>query len=237
MFFRYAKLDRIKVNRQEGMAMELQKNDLIVFEGDSLTRREMGWSRDTWPFLRLMNWDNSWAEKLAEWLFCWRPDLCLSFKHAAVGGSNSRGIKERLPGVLELKPNWVILTIGNNDPFQGVSLEEFEKNINEYVKQLNEVDCKVLFLGGFRPMPGLEEGNNDKYHIKKKYHQKLKEIADATGNYYLDIGQGLYRRAVTLYEQCDLHSVYGDGTHFNNVGNTIMAGLVLQAFGITNIKE
>lgn len=88
----------------------------IVFEGDSLTSRMMGPNREGWPLLYMNNWDKTWADEVARFLFAWRPDLGLKCHQCAIGGSSCRELTERFDRfVLPYKPDWVLMTMGGND--------------------------------------------------------------------------------------------------------------------------
>ena len=54
----------------------LRRGQMIVFDGDSLTRRCGPPSYDNWPYLRLMNWQDSYADRVAEgpWVNGASPD-------------------------------------------------------------------------------------------------------------------------------------------------------------------
>src|SRR5512146_2150541 len=115
----------------------LRVGQTVVFEGDSLTSRRTPPCLDDWPYLRLSNWQRTYAEEVAEWLFCNRPDLRLTFHTAAVGGSSCVELRERYEQrVKPLRPAWVILTLGGNDSARKVPLGEFRRTLDEYCRQL-----------------------------------------------------------------------------------------------------
>ena len=70
----------------------LRPGQCIVFDGDSLTSRRMRPSLDTWPYLRLMNWERTYADRVAEWLFCNRPDLRLMEAATATSAEASESV-------------------------------------------------------------------------------------------------------------------------------------------------
>lgn len=214
------------------MVLDFKKNDVVVFDGDSLTRRSMTVNRNDWPYLRLMNWDDSWANTVEELMFCWRPELDLKFFNTAVGGSTSQDLFNRVEEcVLPLNPNWVIVTIGTND--SNIStLSEFDEMMRKYIERLNEkILVKVLLLGGFRESAKFV-GEKACYNRAIPFFEALKQIAVDTGNYYLDVGEILAKKSEILFKQSEAHTVFGDGVHFNKIGNNIIAGEVLKAFGI-----
>jgi lysophospholipase L1-like esterase len=213
----------------------LKPGQTIVFEGDSLTSRRMPPNLDTWPFLRLMNWHGSWADVISELLFCWRPDLNLKFRTAAVGGSSCRNLTERFERVvLPHRPDWVLLTLGGNDSAQQIPLTEFREKMTTYVRRVKkECSGRVAFISGFQPAPLYPKEKANLNARRQRYHRALKNIASREGALYIDAGTALKTRAQLLYRQSEYHTIYSDGGHFNAVGNIIIAGEVLRALHVT----
>ena len=213
------------------MVLEFKKNDVVVFDGDSLTRRSMSINRNDWPYLRMMNWDKSYADLVEELVFSWRPELDIKFFNTAIGGSTCKNLLSRYDEcVLPLKPNWVIATVGTNDSVME-SIEGFIVSLYEYLRIVKEFNnAKVLLLGGFKACSNYL--GDAAFKNALPYYEALKQIAQETGNYYLDIGEVLFNKSHILYQQSECHTVYSDGLHFNKLGNNIIAGEVLKFFGI-----
>ena len=212
----------------------LQRGQMIVFEGDSLTNRRGGPSLDTWPFLRLMRWNGSWADQAAELLFAWRPELELRFHNAAVGGSSCRELTERLErSVLPHKPDWVFLTLGANDAARGIPVKEFEQTLSAYARRLKEAcGARLGFVSGFHPIPRkLESGIESKMKVPP-YYRKLQAVAARHNGLYLNVGRRLYEKAAVLRKQSTHHTIFSDGSHFNELGDLIIAGEVLRELGV-----
>jgi len=215
--------------------MELKKGQLIVFDGDSLTNRRSVGRPDTWPFLRLMNWDKPWPDLMAEMLFCWRPELSLSFFNAASGGSTCRGLAERLEAnVLARKPNWVIASLAGNDARVGVPPVEFRETMAAYARRLTEeAGAEVLFVGFSEQGPDYPKA--DTLDARRAFYDILSGIAAQVGGvHYADIGPSLAAKAAALREQSEYHTIYADGGHFNAVGHLIVAGEILHLFGVVS---
>ena len=213
--------------------MELKKGQLILFDGDSLTNRRSAGCQDTWPFLRLMNWDKPWPDTLAELLFCWRPELKLSSFNAASGGSTCRGLAERFEAnVLARKPGWVIASLAGNDARVGVPHEEFRETMSTYARRLvEEAGAEVLFLGLSEHGPNYPKA--DTQDARQAFYGILRDIAAGGGGvHYADLGPSLAAKAVALREQSEYHTLYAEGAHFNAVGNLVVAGELLRLFGV-----
>ncbi|NLF38354.1 hypothetical protein GX586_02845 [bacterium] len=212
----------------------LKPGQTIMFDGDSLTSRRMPPCLDTWPFLRLANWHISYAELVQEWLFCNKPDLRLTFRNAAVGGSSCRNLLDRLDSmVMPCKPDWVVFSIAGNDAAQNIPAAEFREKLLKYCTQLKKAHgTRFLFLGGFdKPF-----GSIKKSIAKRRQNYAIaRDIMKQVGGIYFDIGIPMKKKADLLLKQSPYHTIISDA-HFNLLGNHIIAGLVLEALGVISIR-
>jgi lysophospholipase L1-like esterase len=217
------------------MPLELLPNQMIVSDGDSLSNRRSAGNPDTWPFLRLMNWDKPWPDIMAEMLFCWCPELKLKFFNAASGGSTCRGMAERFEErVLSRQPDWTIASVAGNDVRVGVPPDEYRDVMTTYARRLTEeVGGQVLYYGLSECGPDYPEHKVQSMDGRRAMYTILEEIAAGMdGVHYVDIGPNVAAKSNALKEQSELHTIYGDGGHFNAVGNMIVAGEILRVFGI-----
>ena len=214
-------------------APQFEKGQKIIVDGDSTSNRRSVKSPDTWPFLRLMNWDKIWPDLMAELLFCWRAELALSFFNAASGGSTCRGLAERLEtNVLARKPQWVIATVAGNDAHLAIPVEEYRSTMTTYAKRITEeAGAKVLFFGISEHGPDYPK--EETLPARRAYYNVLAGIAtEIKGVHYADIGPRMAAKARHLREQYEGHTIYGDAGHFNAVGHMIVAGEILRVFGV-----
>ena len=219
------------------MALRFGRNQMIVCDGDSLTNRRSVGNPDTWPFLRLMNWDKPWPDTMAEMLFCWRPELNLKFFNAASGGSTCRDMAARFEQrVLARKPDWVIASVAGNDARLRVPPADYRSIMTAYARRLTEeAGARVLFFGLSRFGPDWPGGKAGTLARRRAYYRILAGIASRVkGVHYVDIGPAVASKAAALKRQHELHTIYGDNGHFNALGNLIVAGEILKIFGIVN---
>ena len=202
----------------------------ILIEGDSLSER----NKIRWPYLRMMNWDLSWGDELEEAVFCWRPDADVAFLNNAVGGSCIKNLIERLDRLEEFSPDIVLFTLGTNDPNFGISPEEYRDLLKSYLDRVNAAGAKAVMMGGMKKCPNYSDPTGEAFTKSEPYFEVMEKLADDTGNYYLNIGDELLSASEALYGKCELHTIYSDGVHFNQVGAKIIAGAVLKMFGILN---
>ena len=215
-------------------AIGFQKNQTVVFDGDSLTALRRPPAMDQWPWLRISNSHRSWADVFSELIFSWQPELNLTFRTTAVAGSTCRDLKERFDStVAVIKPDWVFITLGSNDTRCEIPLDEFEATLREYAQRIGEWGGQVVFLYGLKPCPNASDNAEAKAEKRLPYDAIEENLADEYAHVHgVDVGTGLLEKAQVLYEQCDLHNVYSDGTHFSNLGAIILAGEVLKACGV-----
>jgi len=206
----------------------------VVFEGDSATHRGAGATKSTWPYLRLMNWDRTWADHLSELLFCWRPDLKLEFINAATGGATCRKVMSRLEDiVLPAKPGWVISTTGGNDARVGVPLEEYAETYRSYCTRLNdECGTQVLFIGHWS-FP-VDRPKKMQPEVNGAYYDALESVcAELPFAHFARMADALTEKARLLKEQFEGHTLFtGPDNHYNAVAHIMIAGEILKRFGI-----
>jgi hypothetical protein len=63
------------------------------------------------------------------------------------------------------------------------------------------------------------------------YWQAGREIVEAQGGRFLDVGPYLQTRAKALDRRWKNHTVYSNGVHYNALGNELITGAVLEALG------
>ena len=216
----------------------LSKSEIIVFDGDSITSRRIGPSRDTWPYLRLTNAERQYPERVDEWLFCNRPDLKTSCKVAAVGGSTCAAMLERFETALAPhQPTLVVFTVGSNDAAHGVSLGTFLHHLTDYCDRVQHLGAKLLYISGMKPCPNLEESLCQRLETCQSYYRAAMDTVVQLGGQVLDIGDEMQARAKALVALYSGHTVYSDGQHFNAIGNHIIAALVLEKLGVLTLSR
>jgi len=206
----------------------------ILFEGDSLTAFRVPPCLDTWAWQRLSASHYGYPEKVGDWVFCQRPDLNLSCRIGAVGGSIMADVAQRCATVTEVvKPGIVVMTIGSNDAARAIPLPEFRKQVESYARRLHEC-CggRILYLGNIVACPGATEGSGEKRAAAKPYYDAVSEVVTAHQGLAVDLGAVLLAKSTVLVRQYSGHTIYHDGGHFNAVGNEIIAGVVLRALGL-----
>lgn len=205
----------------------------VLFEGDSLTGFRVPPCLDTWAWQRLSNAHIGYPERVGDWLFCNRPDLRLTVRNGAVGGSIMADVMTRFAAVTgALKPGLVVMTIGGNDMARGVPLATFREQVGEYCSRLAAAGGRVIYLGNPAACHGAAPDLAERRAKAQPYYRSAAELVTAAGGLAVDLGPILLHRTEALRTQYDGHTIYHDGGHFNAVGNEILAGIVLRAMGL-----
>lgn len=125
--------------------MRLRDGDTLVFFGDSITRRsEIKDAAD--PRVKFsLNYDDSYVDLFLQRLVIHYPKLDLKTYNLGVGGDTVNGLMERFWELESLKPNWVVLCIGQNDA-KTLSPAQFQEQLSYLLEQLADLRCKTVQL-------------------------------------------------------------------------------------------
>lgn len=220
--------------------LPIKSGDTIAFLGDSITQagnRKHGYIQLVMQSLKQQGID---------------------VKHipAGKGGHKSNNMLARLDNdVISKKPQWMLLSCGVNDvwhfqlklgerTFEGVSLEDFKKNITEIIDKAQAENIKVMILTatmiGEDPTSELnqnlipyneflrtiaKEKNCMLADLNQEMQEALKKIPDEKGKANM-FGDPTYKRDIK-------NKLTSDGCHMNRAGNQMMAKGVLRAFGMS----
>jgi lysophospholipase L1-like esterase len=156
---------------------------------------------------------------------------------AGVGGNTSKDMLARLDkDVLSKKPDWMTLSCGVNDVWHGptgVDLETYKKNITSIVDQASAAGIKVCILTATMIYEDPANPNNQKLAAYNDFLRGLAKqrnlpLADLNADMQAELAQ---MRAGTPPPG---NLLTFDGVHMNGLGNEMMAGGILKAFGLTD---
>jgi lysophospholipase L1-like esterase len=188
-----------------------------------------------------------------------KEGLKLSPVAAGKSGNKSNDMLARLDkSVISKNPDWMTLSCGVNDvwhytlrlgkrTFQGVSLDDYKKNIRQIIEKAEAADIKVVILTSTMIGEDPEKETNKKLipyndflreiakekklpvaDLSKDMHAALKGITDVAGKANM-FGEPKYQRNIK-------NKLTSDGCHMNKLGNIMMAKGVLRAFGLSEDK-
>lgn len=208
--------------------VSLKNGETVAFLGDSITQQ--GWDKPG-GYVRLLVKGLESAGVKIEPL------------PAGVGGNKSPDMLARLQrDVLAKNPDWLLLSCGVNDVWhgernQGVSLEDYARNITEIVDRAQAAGIKVLLLTATMISEDPAANNNQKL---APYNEFLRALAKEKKCLLADVSADMIAGVNEAKKANPSGSRFftTDGVHMGYSGNAMMARTILRAFGVTdaNIK-
>lgn len=221
--------------------LAVKRGEKIGFLGDSITQEG--------------NRKNGYISMVMEALNHERLEV--SHIPAGKGGHKSTNMLARLESdVLSKNPDWMLLSCGVNDvwhfkltlgnrTFEGVSLEDYKKNITEIVETALAADVKVMILTS--TMIG-EDPESELNQNLIPYNEFLREMAAKKDLPLADLSQAMHEKLKEMPDEKGKARMFGDsnydrkiknkltrdGCHMNQLGNIMMAKGVLEAFGMSD---
>jgi lysophospholipase L1-like esterase len=152
---------------------------------------------------------------------------------AGIPGDTSSGMLARLPGLLALKPDWLLVSCGVNDVYRppGVPLDLFRRNMAEIVTQAQAAGIRVMLLTATL-LSETPEGPHNR--TLARYNAAVRELAVARKCLLADVATDMVRTLTALEQAGEKrgHLLTTEGAHLNGRGNATMAEGVLRAFGM-----
>jgi len=218
--------------------MIFEKNDRIIFAGDSVT--DMGR-----VFPHGEGYDGSlgggFVALFDNFLYACYPELDLRITNAGTGGNTSRDLVARFQAdVADRAPDWVMICIGINDvwrkfdmpafPEAAVGIEDYRKNLEQMINMING---KVK--GFFILSPYIMEPCKDDIMRKDmdEYVEVCRDLAEKYSVPFIDF-QAMFDRFFR-YHHSSMTS--RDRIHPNKLGNMLMAKEVLKHCGFDFERE
>lgn len=204
--------------------MIFEKNDRVVFAGDSVT--DMGSKQPIGEGIS-DNVGRGYVRILESMLAAYYPEIPVRITNAGTSGNTSRDLAERFDkDVIALNPDWVSICIGINDvwrqfdcpamPDTQVFPEEYEKNLEEMIKKVEKKVKGVFILSPYYMEPNRED------RMRKRIDEYVaisERLAKKHGCIFVNF-QEMFERYCNIH-----HSSYiaWDRVHPNQIGSTLMA--------------
>ena len=219
------------------------KGQKIAFMGDSIT--QAGARKDGYITL-VMDALN-------------KEGLNLTHVPAGKSGNKSSDMLARLDeSVISKDPDWMLLSCGVNDvwhftltlgarTFEGVSLDDYKKNIREIIGKADAAGIKVMILTSTMIGEDPEKKTNQDLI---PYNEFLREIAKEKNLPLADLSKDMHEAVAAMpdvegkanmfgepkYERNIKNKLTSDGCHMNKLGNIMMAKGILKTFGLSEEK-
>jgi lysophospholipase L1-like esterase len=195
----------------------------IVFFGDSLTcRSSLAFGAE--PARRYgEGYTGSYVDVLLKRILVNFPEAGLLIWNKGSSGNDVPALLERVErDVLALKPDWVVLFVGQNDAKQS-DVSAFDRNLRKLATILCEAEVRVVHLST-TPFPG----NAEKNALLDSYDPVIRSVAKERGNPYVDL-KGRFKRVMD-YNASAKHtiSLFTSGPHLSELGNILVADAVYE---------
>jgi lysophospholipase L1-like esterase len=165
--------------------------------------------------------------------------------NAGISGNTSRDMLARFQkDVLDKKPDLITISVGVNDVWHGfdvahpngggpggVSLPEYQKNVESMVSQAQAKGVKVVLLAATVIYEDLSNAQNA---MGTQYNAALRRIAAGRHASFIDL-QLPFRTLIHDYRLTTGardNLLTTDGVHMNVTGNLVMAHAILNGLGI-----
>lgn len=206
--------------------MPFQKNDIILFQGDSIT--DCGRNYADASSLGV-----GYALMAGARLGLQYPEKNLSFINRGISGNRAVDLQERWDrDCLELKPTWVSIYIGVNDTWrwfdsgQETTAAEFEASYRDLIERTKQsLDAKLVLVEPF-VLPVPEDRKGWRKDLDPKIHV-VRELAREYGAVLVPL-DGLFAAASVKAEPAFWA---GDGVHPSPAGHALIAEAWMKAVG------
>ena len=208
--------------------MYFEKNDVIVFQGDSIT----DWGRDHEDASSL---GTGYALMVAARLGHMFPEKDLTFFNRGIGGNRAVDLQERWDkDCLDLKPTWVSIYIGINDTWRRMdsgeetTAEQFEASYRDLIERTRKSapGVKLVLIEPF-VLPVPEDRKEWRVDLDPKIHI-VRELAREYGALLIPL-DGLFAAASVKAES----SYWApDGVHPSPAGHALIADAWLKTVGV-----
>jgi len=207
--------------------MILEPNDLILFQGDSITDACRNYED-------INDLSRGYAFITAATLLSSYPELNLRFINKGVSGDRAVQLQERWKkDCLDLKPQVLSLLIGVNDTWRRfdrdlyTSAEDYAVSVRDILNQAKDNGVRDIVM----IEPFLIEIGEDRWKWREDLNEKIyryREIAREFGAYYVPM-DGIFAQACTR-QRGQYWSL--DGVHPTPAGHALMAQAWLDTVGL-----
>ncbi|QUL57316.1 SGNH/GDSL hydrolase family protein [Paenibacillus tritici] len=206
--------------------MPFQKNDIILFQGDSIT--DCGRNYADAASLGV-----GYALMAGARLGLQYPEKNLTFINRGISGNRAVDLQERWGrDCLELKPTWASIYIGVNDTWrrydsgQETTAAEFEASYRDLIERTKQhLDARLVLVEPF-VLPVPEDRKGWRQDLDPKIHV-VRELAREYGAVLVPL-DGLFAAASVKAEPAFWA---GDGVHPSPAGHALIADAWMRAVG------
>ncbi len=202
------------------MIYDLADNDLVLFQGDSITdadrNREDGASMGF-----------GYANMVAASFSASNPFRRLKFVNRGIGGHQATDLEARWDAdCIKLKPKLMSILIGINDAYAGTGIDVYEKSYRNIVTRVREeLDCELILIEPF-----LLPVSDNYDEIRARLWKEIEVVRSLAREFSCSLiaMDGMFADVSTMQEPSYWSP---DGVHLTDAGNALLAKAWLQAVG------
>ena len=176
-----------------------------------------------WHSLGHFNWFSWLSSSLREWV-----GKHVTVINQGIGGETVMDLVKRFDrDVLSFKPDIVIITIGGNDTWKGISIEDYKESLKFLVDELRNIKAIPVLQTYY----GLLYNSMPEVFSRFPKFVEVNRTLSSEENVYL-IDQ--YKHFFPFYEnEPETYSnIMLDGLHVNQIGNALMGIIACRYFGL-----
>lgn len=176
-----------------------------------------------WHSLGHFNWFSWLSSSMREWIG--RHVITIN---QGVSGETARDLINRLErDVLDFNPNLVIITIGGNDIWKGLSITEYKQNLSLIIDKLRAIKAipvlQTYYCLLYKSMPDIFKSFPELVEVNR-WLSKEKSVSLIDQYRYFS---PFYEENPEAYKKIML-----DGLHVNQIGNALMGIIACRTFGL-----
>lgn len=174
-----------------------------------------------WHSLGHFNWFSWLSSAMREWI-----GRHITTINQGIGGETSKDLLKRIErDVISFKPDLVIVTIGGNDTWKGLTIQEYEDYLAEIINKITKINA----------LPVLQTYYCLLYHDMDKTFQRFPLFVDVNRKLSIEMGVPLidqYKYFSPFYENNPekYSEIMLDGLHVNPIGNALMGIIASRLF-------
>ena len=176
-----------------------------------------------WHSLGGFNWFSWLSSAMREWI-----GRHITTINSGIGGETTEDLIKRIDrDVNSFNPDLVIITIGGNDTWKDLTIEEYEENLSKIITQLKEKNC----------LPVLQTYYCLLYDKMDKIFLRFPKFVEVNRKLSLKLKIPLldqYRYFSPFYENepKKYSKIMLDGLHVNPIGNALMGIIASRLFSL-----
>ena len=202
------------------MVSAIEKNALVLFQGDSITDAGRVRSDDT-------DLGGGYANMAAAWFSASYPEREVRFANRGVSGNTILDLEGRWGrDCLRLEPAWLSILIGINDTYRGVSTERFESVYHRLLLEARKVLAPRFILIEPFLLAATDENVEKRSQLDPKI-EAVRRLAREFGAVLVN-ADGILARA-SVARAPDFWAP--DGIHLSQPGHALLAQAWLRAVG------